>query len=329
MSSLSVSAVVLAHSRRDFLATAVRSSLDAGADEVIVVRSFSGPIEGVDGLYRDIRCDCPETGLKHAIGVEAATGDLVGFLDDDDLWEPGKVARLRQQWMTRPDLTYLSHRQQAIDRTGHPVTARHREFAGREPARFVRWDPSDFPDLIDRIWPGNGSSTVVARSWALGWLPALREVRWSADTFWLVAAVLSGRPLERMAVLDEPLTRLRLHDENMSHVRGTTAQAFRRRHGAQSRKFAEAFEAMTHLANAMAGSTASITRCLAAKAVDFRFFAELEEGTHARDAARRALATGQGIGDPGAFRAAMVAAFAPSLARWLLYRSSLRRWRLA
>jgi hypothetical protein len=326
MTGPTVSAVVLAQDRRAFLADAVRSAIDAGADEVIVVRNFSDPIPGTDGRIRDLRCERPETGWKHAMGLEAATGELVAFLDDDDLWERAKVARLREIWSETPGLVYLCHSQRSIDASGAPADAHHSEYAGRQPERFARWDRSDFGDLADRIWPGNGSSTVVRRSWALPWIPSLREVGWSADTFWLVAAVLSGQP---MTMRDEPLTRLRLHGQNMSHARGSTPGEFRARHAQQSQRFAHAFEGMAQLATGWAGADVSIGRYLTERAVDFRFFADLEQGVHPRGSAAHAVAHGGRGRDPGAYRAALVALVSPGLARRLLYRSHQHRWRLS
>jgi glycosyltransferase involved in cell wall biosynthesis len=321
-----VTAVVLAHDRRAFVADAVRSALAAAPEEVIVVRNFSDPIVGSEGTYRDVRCDVPETAEKHARGIEAATGDLIAFLDDDDLWDPRKVARLRQVWSDRSDLAYLAHAQRAVDAEGRPVAALHPEYAGRDPGGFATWDRTDFRTLAERIWPGNGSSTVVAREFARTWLAPLRQAGWSADTFWLVAAVLSGRP---MTMLDEPLTQLRLHRENMSHARAASPDEFRARHRRQSERFARAFEAMTELAVARAGPAASISSYLRAKGVDFRFFAELEAGHRPRRAALRALREGRGAGDPGAYRAALATLVAPSLARKLLYRSHTRRWEIS
>jgi len=321
----SVTAVVTAHDRREFLARAVRSALDGGADEVVVVRNFSGPIEGCEGRYRDVPCDIPDTGEKEARGVEASTSDVVGFLDDDDEWEPAKVPRIREVFGRDPGVVYFVHCQRPIDRDGQPVTAVHPEIQGKDPARFAQVDRGDLQRLVDEVWPGNNSSTVVRRGWALEWVGSLRSAGWACDLFWFVAALLSGRELE---LSGETLVRLRLHERNMSQTRGATPEEFRRRHGESSARFARAYDVLTALARVRRGPTAPMTRFLAEGAVAFHFFADLEGGVRPRSAAWRVLWHGPGLRQRGVVGSALVALVTPAGARRLLYRASERRWRL-
>jgi hypothetical protein len=325
VAALRVTAVITAHDRRQYLAEAIRSALASGADEVVVVRNFSGPIEGCEGTYRDVRCDISDTGEKEARGVEAATGEVVAFLDDDDLWEAAKVPRIRERFGPSANLVYFCHMQRAIDRTGALVTARHPELTGKDPARFASADRADFAALVDRVWPGNNSSTVLRRSWAVDWLPTLREAGWACDLFWFVAALLSDRELE---LSPEPLVRLRMHDQNMSQTRDASAEEFRRRHGTSSGRFARAYDVLTRVASQRRGPRAPMVRFLAQGAVAFHFFADLENGEHARRSAWRAIVHGPGWQRRRVLGSALIALFWPGEARRLLYRASERRWRL-
>ncbi len=325
MSGPTVSAVVTAHDRRAFLAEAVASALAAGSDEVVVVRNFSGPIAGAEGRYRDVPCPAEETGAKEAAGVEAATGEVVAFLDDDDLWDPTKVARVRELFGADPTLAYYCHDQAPVDRAGAPVEARHQEWARTDPGRFASWDGRNVRALFREIWPGNNSSTVVRRSWALGWTGALREAGWAADRFWVTAALLDRKPMRLEAT---PFTRLRLHDENMSQTRGATPQEFRRRHATQSARFARSFRTLARLAAERAGATSPLARHFAKSAAGFAFFADLENGVRPRSAALVALRRGPGWEDPAVPETALAAIVSPGLARRLLFRSNLRRWQL-
>lgn len=320
-----VSAVVTAHDRREFLSEAVRSAIDAGADEVLVVRNFGGPITGSEGRYRDVYCADTETNAKESMGLELSTGEVVAFLDDDDLWDPTKVARVRDWFARDPALVYACHDQQSVDADGRPVTAEHREYSARDPSRFASWDGEDLGRLVREAWPGNNSSTVVRRSWGLSVLPAFRRAGWGADLFWLSIAVLHR---ERIFLSPERLTRLRLHGENMSHSRGATPEGFRARHAVSCERFARSLDVLRAEAAERRGVGASVTRFLDETAVGYRFLADLETGRRPRTSALHALRAGPGLRDRGVTLAAWMTLASPALARRALYRSSLRRWNL-
>ena len=326
MSSPTITAIITAHDRVAFLPYAVRSALDSGAEQVVVVRNFTGPIEGCEGRYEDILCSVPDTAEKQCRGLEVARGEVVAFLDDDDVWTPEKLPRVRTLFAGAPALVYYDHAQRPIDAKGRPILASHRELADTHPERFPKWNGVDFGDLVRNIWPGNCSSTAVRRAWATAWIPAAREAGWSADLFWLVAGLLTGRP--GVLITPEPLTLLRLHDQNMSHARGATPEEFRTRHRTASERFARANGTLARLAAERTGPLSSMTVYLSRAAEGFRFFAALEEGTHARRAALHALRRGAGRQDRGVRISALAALLSPALARRLLYRSSLRRWQL-
>ncbi len=325
MSRLTVTAVITSHDRAAFLPEAVASALTAGADEVLVVRNFSETIPGLEGRYRDLPCPERETGIKHAVGVEGARGDLVAFLDDDDTWVPEKLDRVRARFSGDPSLVYYCHGQTAIDAEGRPVDARHPEFRTREPAAFPGWDRTQMDDLFDRIWPGNNSSTVVRRSWALGWTPLLRSAGWAADRVWITAALLDRRGI---GMDPARLTRLRLHDLNMSHARVRSPAEFRERHGTASHRFARACTELARTAAEKEGPASPIAHHFSERAAAFQFFADLEDGTHPRRSALRELREGPGRRDRGAGLSALVTLISPALARRLLFQRSRRRWRI-
>lgn len=325
MANLVVSAVVTAHDRRAFLPHAIRSAFDAGADEVVVVRNFSDPIDSVPARFTDVLCAHEETGVKQAVGVETARGDVVAFLDDDDMWVETKVARVREVFQDRLDLVYYCHGQTSMDAAGRPAVAHHTEYAGRDPGQFSQWDSREVDALFDRLWPGNNSSTSVRRSWATGWTPILRQVGWGADRFWMAAALLDAKGV---LLEGSPLAQLRLHDQNMSHARNAPPSEFRRRHALSSSRFARACGELARVARERAGPNAPITRHFQQRAVAFGFFRDLESGVRPRRAAAHALTAGPGWRDRSVLGASLVTLAFPGAARWLLYRSSRRRWAL-
>lgn len=97
-----VSCVVPTHGRDQMLAEAVRSVLNQTVVpfEIIVVDDLGSDatrrtVEALAGqsnvplLYRAIESGTSgSAGLSRNRGAECVTGDLIAFLDDDDLWEP-------------------------------------------------------------------------------------------------------------------------------------------------------------------------------------------------------------------------------------------------
>jgi GT2 family glycosyltransferase len=71
----------------------------------------------------------PDRGLSHAMhkGVHRATGDVVGWLNADDLYEPGTLHRVGRAFAADPDAAWLTGRCRIIGADGQeirrPVTA--------------------------------------------------------------------------------------------------------------------------------------------------------------------------------------------------------------
>lgn len=94
-----VSVIVAAHTRVQFLKRAVASVASQGPDELIVVKFTHDPeldaeLTTMGATVRVTRE--PYQGGKYAEGIEQSTGDVVALLDDDDVFLPGKVARMRE-----------------------------------------------------------------------------------------------------------------------------------------------------------------------------------------------------------------------------------------
>jgi glycosyltransferase involved in cell wall biosynthesis len=97
-----VSVVIPTRDRHAMVEGAVRSALDqTGAEvKVCVVDDGSEPPVvmpddlAADGRVKLIRLDQPQgASAARNAGLAATSGELVAFLDDDDVWLPGKLAR--------------------------------------------------------------------------------------------------------------------------------------------------------------------------------------------------------------------------------------------
>jgi glycosyltransferase involved in cell wall biosynthesis len=93
-----VSVVIPAYNARRFIEDAIRSALaqSYACHEIIVVDdgSTDDTVQVASAFPRIITLTKPNGGASSArnFGVHAATGDLIAFLDADDVWHPDKIA---------------------------------------------------------------------------------------------------------------------------------------------------------------------------------------------------------------------------------------------
>jgi glycosyltransferase involved in cell wall biosynthesis len=158
-----VSVIIPSHNSGRFLGEAVESVLsqDYPSVELIVVDDGSTDqtqrlLSGYDGRIRHIRQ--PNQGVSAARnrGIAIATGDLISFLDADDLMLPGKlrdqVARF-QQAPRNPGIVNSGWR--TVDATGNPIRDHEpwREAPKLDLRTWLLWKPMVPGGLmIERGW---------------------------------------------------------------------------------------------------------------------------------------------------------------------------------
>jgi glycosyltransferase involved in cell wall biosynthesis len=274
---------------------AIASALASGADEVVVVRPYDEPLPDLAGRFRDVRTGEATTGGKHADGVEAARGDVVAFLDDDDEWKPEKVAVLRERFGAAESLVLLNHAYDVVDEAGrflHP---------GR-PA-LGRWTLS--------------SNLALRRAWAAPRTALLREAGWEADEAWVFLADLESP--NGIEVLDRPLTRWRYHADNISRAHRTTATEFRTTYSRLFPRWVRAEDAMLRYARDRGAPESSpVVAVRRRRRAVFQFLADLENDRAPRAAARGLLRGREG--DRGVRALAYLTLISPGSARYALFR---------
>lgn len=117
----SVTAIITTHNREDILPRAVKSVFDQTYDDIDLIVVDDASTDGTQKYLTNladryervtyIRISPEETrGANHArnVGIAAAAGRLIAFLDDDDVWLPHKTERQIAFFKRRPEVRALS-----------------------------------------------------------------------------------------------------------------------------------------------------------------------------------------------------------------------------
>ena len=142
-------------------------------------------------------------------GFAVSSGDVVIFLDSDDMLDPTVAERIAEVW--RPGLTKVQFPMLRVDGDGNSLGS-----------RFPRYTSAPSPEQV-RAWmratgayptpPGSGNA--YARDFLVRLLPVDDRVDRSLDSYTLAAAPLLGD----VATVTTPLVKYRLHGANDSNLR--------------------------------------------------------------------------------------------------------------
>jgi glycosyltransferase involved in cell wall biosynthesis len=212
---LGLSVVVTAWNRREFLAEAIGSVTSSPRTrvEIVVVANFrhdrlEEKVRVLGGFW--VESNEERQGAMTADGVRAANGEVVAFLDDDDLCLPGRLDTVCRVFANDPELGFYHHGQR---------TFRDREalvmLPGPSPERLRIPANHRSVRACEQAWTlgagYNGSSTAVRRSVLTPHLPELERIRKSVPPYLFYRAWDSSTSL---LVDTQPLAAVRLHGRN-------------------------------------------------------------------------------------------------------------------
>jgi glycosyltransferase involved in cell wall biosynthesis len=205
-----VSAVIPVHNGAAYVAEAIGSVLSQThpPSECLVIDdgSTDATPEVVARFGNDVRYVRLDRGGQSRArnqGTQLANGELVAFLDHDDMWLPRKLERQLEEFRLRPDAKMMLCAMEMVDASGRQLG--HIRLAPREDllTGMLTFDGTETPSC--------NSTGVMRRDWLLdngGYDPMLGL---SGDWDLLLRAVLE----EGVAYVDEPLVRYRLHGSNL------------------------------------------------------------------------------------------------------------------
>jgi glycosyltransferase involved in cell wall biosynthesis len=287
-----VSVIITAYNRRTFLPRAIDSVLaqtfPREGYEILVVKNFDD--EAADRRIREhglvgILCTERALGIHLKLALDRARGEVTAFLNDDDLWEPTKLAEAAARFRADRRLGFLATSYTVIDEEDRAVGAERDRFTAvrrfaASPGAVFRVGPAAPPDELDRFLranPGSDSTIAIRTPILRRFARELAELPSSVDTFLLTCGLLSGLDL---VIEYRPLTRLRVHPENMSRATDASMGAYLAKYARTMTGFADARAHLVAMAEA-AGNRA-VTDRWTAKLRALRHFASMASGTLTR-----------------------------------------------
>lgn len=220
---MKVSVIITAYNRKDFILQAINSVISQSVDkmlyEIITITNFEYSPESVPKNLKLKRIFMEgSVGEFLQKGIEASEGEIIAFLDDDDLWQENRLEKIVSIFSSVQGISYYHNSQRYIDESGNEIS--HLRLSGFN-KRF-RKHPSLIVDVsnINRIMKllkfqpfSNLSSIAINRITAKSILPLLGNIEGSTDIFFFWCSIIFGT---RLYIDSERSTLYRLHSLNSS-----------------------------------------------------------------------------------------------------------------
>ncbi len=222
-----ISVIITAHDRKKYLRVAVQSVLDqehsSDAIEIIVVKNFSDP--DIDEFLnvnsvKNILTDEKSFGAKLAAGIDNASGTIMSFLDDDDIFALNKLDFIKKIFTENMDIVYLHNDESEIGENTNP---------------FKNVDLSEADLFIVNSDSNNkkewGKSMSIRGDWYVSCITldgsfarsiseTLRSSSRSLDKIMYLTATGSGR---KLAFTQNKLTFYRMH-QSLTGIKGNASE---------------------------------------------------------------------------------------------------------
>jgi glycosyltransferase involved in cell wall biosynthesis len=225
------SVIVIAHDRRQYLKQAVDSvltqSIGRSRYEIIVVKNFRD--EQIDRFLsqagaQSILCEAASLDQKASEGFTVSKGDVLLFLDDDDLFEANRLEVVLSEFDNHPELGFYKNEVNFIDADGATLSrdqARsHGIHAPNRTPRLLLEGDSRYSGALRLAMTSpefNSSSMAIRRELFEAGMPYLPRMVMGLDTLLWFEGLASDRAL----LLDnQRLTQYRIHSSNYSVIRG-------------------------------------------------------------------------------------------------------------
>jgi glycosyltransferase involved in cell wall biosynthesis len=207
-----ISCIVPVFNGEKYFAEAIESILKQSYRPIEIIIADDGSTDRtatVAGRYgkqiRYLRQANAGTAAARNLGLSAAAGDFVAFLDADDLWHPEKLSRQMARFRARPELGYcVTH----VQNFWIPELSEEEE-------QFRE-------HRISKPLPGYVTGTLLARRDCFNAVGHFNNaIEHADDTEWFLRANERGAAME---LLPDVLLYRRLHYTNLSRVKASNSR---------------------------------------------------------------------------------------------------------
>jgi glycosyltransferase involved in cell wall biosynthesis len=218
----SVSVIIPSFNNESFLGTALeslfRQTYSQEKTEIIVVDdgSTDNTLEVLEKYKAAIVCICQhQKGVAAArnAGICRARGEIITFLDSDDIWHEKRLEKAVEKFMEKPKTGMVYHPIELIDITGATIVGNFYEAFGYE-VGLSGWIPNEIAS--GRVFSG-GSSFSFRKDVVRAMLPIPEDIKRGVDYYMTVISACYAT----VEYLPEILGKYRLHKSNLTMSEGS------------------------------------------------------------------------------------------------------------
>ncbi|SEF19845.1 glycosyltransferase family 2 protein [Variovorax sp. NFACC27] len=187
-------------------------------DTLAVVRDTLAQCGMADRIALRVFSNSPPLGVTRNFeqAVRACSHDLIALCDQDDVWHPGRLARMVAQFEARPDLLLLHTDARLVDGDLKPLGSTLFHALEVRPAELEAIASGEAFGVLQRRNLVTGATTMFRKTLLDAALPFAPE--WVHDEWLAAVAAATGR----MDVLPEPTIDYRQHGNNQIGARRLT-----------------------------------------------------------------------------------------------------------
>ena len=214
-----ISIIIIAYNRKEFLLDAFNSALNQTLDrskyEIIVTKNFRD--NKIDSYIKKnggklVFFDKPGIGPRIADALKYANGEVICFLEDDDLFTNEKLELVYRLFKDNKALAYYRHNYCAIDENGKILKGFKYGISNKK-LYFNQKDRSEVYRFILGNLYFNTSTTCIKKAIILKQKNNLNKLFYNPDDFWAYSSLSSGFHL----LCDvRVLSKYRIHNNNIS-----------------------------------------------------------------------------------------------------------------